>query len=117
MRNFLSFWLLLLLLAGCSPIMDGEVVLQNKTGQLIQTGTLEVSGQSFAFNDLPVGEEMVFEFKAKKETGYAVKVVLEDGQSIEGTVGYVTAGFAFFDTVIVSPSAIVLKDRDEGAVR
>ena len=80
----------------------------NSTGQHIQSAQISVAGQSCSVKELGVGGEMQCYFENLYDSSYSVSVKLQnDTVYKEPSLGYVTGGMNFNDTITINQSGVI----------
>lgn len=87
----------------------GQVALENQTSEPIGFATVSVCGQRLEFSDVESGKIEAAAFSVGADSHYDVVVVFRSGRRIVSSVGYVTSGIDYRDTLIVRDNEIVLK--------
>lgn len=90
----------------------GQVIFINNSTQVVISGQIEVSNQILTFESLKPNERKVMTFKVTKDSHYKVMVELESGKTQTAEIGYVSRGFDFEETILLTDDGISLsKDR------
>lgn len=84
----------------------GEVMVENRTSESIDRATIEVCGQALELSQIAPGEKKTASYKVVTDSHYDVSVTFNSGRKIDASVGYVTNGMDFRDTLIVTDDAI-----------
>lgn len=99
-----------LVFAGCQPTIN-KVSLINDSTSVIQKVTIEVSGQSFSFQNISPSEKRDFTFRVRSDSDYSVKTVFVGGRELnKNQLGYVTSGINSHDEIRVKDADITLEN-------
>ena len=85
----------------------GVVIISNQSGEEFLGGELEVCGQKYLINPIKNGNFQTIKYKVKSDSSYNITVHLKSS-TIKKSLGYVTSGIDFEDTIIVNESGISL---------
>jgi hypothetical protein len=85
----------------------GVVIISNQSGEEVLGGNLEVCGQFFLIDPIKNGNFQTIKFKVKSDSSYNITIHLKSS-TIKESLGYVTNGIDFEDTIIVNESGISL---------
>ena len=106
----LVFFFVFLETSCLSKSNTGQFSLINGSDELISHATVEVCGQLVEAEHIKPHEEFNGTFKVKGDSHYKVTVFFASGKEIKGELGYVTHGFDFRHTIIVTDSKISISD-------
>lgn len=110
LNNRLIILAITLILIGCQPTTN-TIALVNDSSSVIQKATIQVSGQSFFFENLPPSEQRSFSFRVGGDSDYSVKIVFLDGKELnKKQLGYVTSGVNSQDVIHVKDTDITLEN-------
>ncbi len=99
-----------LVLVGCQPTMN-SVSLVNDSSSVIQKATIQVSGQSFFFENIPPSEKRDFSFRVRSDSDYSVKIIFANGKELSrNQLGYVTSGVNSQEIIHVKDADIILEN-------
>jgi hypothetical protein len=111
MKTFVA-QLVLLFLAGCFERAGESVVtFVNSSSQQVINGQIGLSGKKFVFHKLPPGDRVTMTFKVTTDSHYDVSVELHSGRTIRKSLGYVTSGFRFEDTLRLTDEDIIIERK------
>ena len=96
---------------GCRSKM-GEVVVLNRSESALAQGEVEVCGQRFTLVPLRSGESRRVDFRILQDSEYRITITLASGQHLERSLGYVTAGLEYHDTLTIQNDDITLEAGD-----
>jgi len=88
----------------------GVVLLANRSSQTIASARVSVCGRTFAFSNLPSGEDAAFRFNVAGDSHYEVEVTLDSGRAMRNEFGYVTNGVDSFDRIEVTDAGVTLRN-------
>jgi hypothetical protein len=109
---------ILCLLAGSCARHHGTVTVVNESRESIAHLSIDICGQHFAAKDLAPHTNTVLNYRVGgRPAGYDVVVRFASGRELRKEVGYVTDGFDFQDTIIVTDTAVTLGIREPARVR
>jgi len=72
---------------------------------------VKVCGQKLNLERLESGQNQVLTFEITSDCHYAVSASLASGKKLKAKLGYVTHGFDFEDTIILTDEKITLKEK------
>jgi hypothetical protein len=100
-------------LFGCAERHKSDCKVRNISNSEIRDITIVICKQRFTANNIKHGEERMFNYVVKGDSGYQIKVSFSDGHSLEKEDGYVTHGVVFHDLIVVDVNAITLVQKSE----
>jgi hypothetical protein len=103
-RKFVTI-IILLGLCGCG-VTKGKTTLVNESNSVIKMATIQVSGESFSFENIAPSESREFSFVVGGESGYDVKIVFNDNRELQKELGYVSSGINTHDVIHVKETDI-----------
>ena len=95
-----------LYLSGCGRPSLAATTLINESGSTIKSASIEVSGQTFSFNDVQSGQSRDVSFRVYGDSDYKVKILFSSGRTVEKRLGYLTSGMDVHDVLRVNESDI-----------
>jgi len=109
--HILPLFILLLFEASCfSGNNTSHFVIVNKSDELIINSNIEICGQLFKTGNIKSHEEFNGTFVVKGDSHYKIAITFESGKEIKDELGYVTNGFGYRHTIIVTGSMISISD-------
>ena len=97
-------------------ISMGELTINNKTGKQIKEIEIQICENKFWFWDFSSGSAIKFAYPIDCESGYRIKVTPASGEKFESSVGYVTRGYDFSDSIDILKDSIKL-DIEKSKIR
>lgn len=101
---------LVVLFVASSDIYSGEtasVKFVNSSEQLVTFASITVAGKSCSVTELAVGGAFSCKFENLHDSSYLVSVELQDGSTYQESLGYVTGGFDFNDTIAINQVGVI----------
>lgn len=95
-------------ISGCGKPPPSDFTVKNKSDLEIQELRVTVDGQAFTAENIKPKEERMFQFFARRDSSYNVKVKFTDGHVLEENCGYVTHGMIFHDVINIDANEITL---------
>jgi hypothetical protein len=99
----------LLLLIGCES-NEGQFLLSNQSNEVIAKAEIKVGKQLFEFTDIVVGDEFTESYSVLVDSHYEIKITFESGESFQKSIGYMTNGFDYDHSIIVTDDDIKISD-------
>lgn len=106
-KKFIAI-LILLGLCGCG-VTKAKTTLVNESNSVIKKATIEVSGESFSFENIAPSESKEFSFVVGGESGYNVKIVFDDNRELQKELGYVSSGVNTHEVIHVKEADIAIE--------
>jgi hypothetical protein len=104
------FFLVFLETSCLSKSNTGQFTLINDSDELISHATVEVCDQLIEVKNIKPHEEFNGSFKVTGDSHYKMTVSFSSGKEIKDELGYVTHGFNYRHTIIVTDSKISISD-------
>jgi hypothetical protein len=95
-----------LLLASCQN--TGNLIIVNYSAAKVLTGTVEICQQSKIIKDLESYGKTNMSYKVHSDSHYIVRLGMSSGVLIDTSLGYVTSGLDFFDTLVINDDRVAL---------
>ena len=109
LNNRLVILAVTLFFIGCQPTIN-RVALINDSSSVIQKATIQVSRQSFSFENIAPSEKREFSFGVMSDSDYVVRIVFVGGRELnKNQLGYVTSGVDSHDEIHVKDADITLE--------
>ena len=86
---------------GCGPPSHSTLVVCNRTDERLSRVVVTIRGDKVELGNLPAGGCAVRSLRIGPESGYEVAAEFASGRTMQDTVGYVTSGFSFHDSLFV----------------
>jgi hypothetical protein len=95
----------LIVLAACGGNCEARLTVLNASGLAVASGTLEAPGgrKPAALGGLPSPGSREYRFPDLAEGSYAFDIRFVDGSSRRDSLGYLTHGMGFRDTLVLHP--------------
>jgi len=103
----------LLALYGCinSSANKSVVSVINKSPYGIMVGSLDIGGQKFEISTLDLNGIIHFNYTPRSDCQYLIKIKFSSGKTLEKSIGYITSGLNYDDTLMITDSDIILEKR------
>ncbi len=110
MKALLMLFFTSILVCSCDAQPEvSTVVIINQSSKKIESGTLEVCGQSFKLPILSIQEEFEINYENFSDCHYSINIKFSSGKEIKEELGYITKGFALKDRILVGDKTVAIE--------
>jgi hypothetical protein len=92
----------------------GSILILNRASEPISRGIVSVCGQTIEWRDIAPAKSAGGSYKVKSDSYYDISIEFQSGRKLRKELGYVTNGFDFHDTIVVTDTDIILENRGIG---
>lgn len=89
----------------------GQITAVNKSNEEVTLVEVEVCKQVMQFKMIAINASKESSFRIKGDSGYSIKVEFASGKKLEKQIGYVTRGFDFEVTLIITADDILFDSK------